>query len=333
MKKLILIALFSALPMLVFNSCTKSNSQTLASKTTEEGEEDEGYITIDTSQIPDDQFGESVRYGRELMMKTAYYIGPNGKNGQYLGNKMNCTNCHQDAGTKPHAFNLMSSHDNYPQYRGRENKVLTLAERVNNCIMRPHSGKPLPLDSKEMVAFLSYFKWISKFVPKDGNFKGAKNLEIEFPDVAASPERGKVLFAENCARCHGNNGEGVYNADKSGYTYPPLWGEYGYQPGSSMHRVIKQAQWLKSNMPYDKVLLGKPYLTDKQALDIAAYVNDDSQHKRPTPKTFDYPNKMGKPIDYAHSPFQDNFSEEQHKYGPYKPIIAYWKKQGWKAVY
>ncbi|WP_414654802.1 c-type cytochrome, partial [Flavobacterium sp. UBA4854] len=146
MKKTFLIGLFSALSIAVFNSCTKSNSQTLASKTTEEKEDEEGYITIDTSKIPDDQFGESVRYGRELMMKTAYYIGPNGKNGQYLGNKMNCTNCHQDAGTKPHAFNLMSSHDNYPQYRGRENKVLTLAERVNNCIMRPHSGKPLPLD-------------------------------------------------------------------------------------------------------------------------------------------------------------------------------------------
>jgi thiosulfate dehydrogenase len=329
MKKIVAIGILFALSIVIFNSCNLSSANTIAKETTEE----ESYITIDTSKIPNDKFGESVRYGRELMLRTAYYIGPNGIKGKYLGNKMNCTNCHQDAGTKPYSINLMSSHDNYPQYRGREDKVLTLAERVNNCVMRPHSGKPLPLDSDEMVAFLSYFKWISKFVPKDSLFKGSKNLKIEFPDVAASPERGKVLFVENCVRCHGNEGQGKFNEDKSEYIYPPLWGKYAYQPGSSMHRIIKQAQWLKGNMPFDKVTVGKPYLTDAQALDIAAYVNDDSVHSRPNPKTLDYPDPKAKAIDYAHAPFSDPFSEKQHKLGPFKPIIEYWKKQGWEPIY
>jgi thiosulfate dehydrogenase len=329
MKKIFVIGILFTLSVVVFNSCNSSSANTVAKTDAE----DESYITIDTLKIPNDKFGESVRYGRELMLRTAYYIGPNGIKGKYLGNKMNCTNCHQDAGTKPYAFNLMSSHDNYPQYRGREDKVLTLAERVNNCVMRPHSGKPLPLDSAEMVAFLSYFKWISKFVPKDSLFKGSKNFKIKFPAVAASPERGKVLFVENCVRCHGVDGQGVFNADKSGYVYPPLWGKYAYQPGSSMHRIIKQAQWLKGNMPFDKVTVGKPYLTDAQALDIAAYVNDDSVHTRPNPKTLDYPNPKAKAIDYAHAPFSDPFSEKQHKLGPFKPIIEYWKKQGWEAIY
>jgi len=328
MKNNVVIGILFALPILFFTSCNSSTANTVGKETAEDS-----YITIDTSKIPNDKFGKSVRYGRELMLRTAYYIGPDGIKGKYLGNKMNCTNCHQDAGTKPYAFNLMSSHDNYPQYRGREDKVLTLAERVNNCVMRPHSGKPLPLDSDEMVAFLSYFKWISKFVPKDSLFKGSKNLKIEFPAVAASPEKGKVLFAENCARCHGIEGQGVFNADKSGYVYPPLWGKFAYQPGSSMHRVIKQAQWLKGNMPFDKVTVGKPYLTDAQALDIAAYVNDDSVHDRPNPKTMDYPDPKAKAIDYAHAPFIDPFSEKQHKLGPFKPIIEYWEKQGWEAIY
>lgn len=118
-------------------------------------------IIVDTAKIPKDKFGESVRYVRQLMLNTAYYIGPDGINGKYLRNKMNCTNCQQEAGTKLYSFNLMDSHDNYPQYRAGEGKVLTLAERVNNCIMRPHSGKPLPLDSKEIIAFLSYLKWIN----------------------------------------------------------------------------------------------------------------------------------------------------------------------------
>ena len=290
-------------------------------------------VSVDTAAIPPGTFGESVRYGMELMYNTAYYIGPNGVRGKYLGNKMNCTNCHQNGGTKPYSFNLIASHANYPQYRAREGRVLTLAERVNNCIMRPHNGKPLPLDSKEMVAFLSYLKWINDATGGRRHFTGEKNLEIGFPDVAADPQRGKELFAANCARCHGANGEGMLRADKITYVYPPLWGGSGYQPGSSMHRIIKQAQWLKANMPYDKATAAKPFLTDAEALDIAAFVNDDQLHSRPSPKSFDYPHPVEKSIDYDHGPYADSFPEMQHKYGPYPPIITEWKRKGMKAVY
>ncbi len=290
-------------------------------------------VTIDTTTIPHDAFGEAVRYGIALMVNTSYYIGPNGVNGKYLGNRMNCTNCHQNAGTKPYSFNLMASHGSYPQYRAREGKVLTLAERVNNCVMRPHNGKPLPLDSKEMVAFLSYFKWINGYVAGRKSFPGEKNLEVEFPVVAADPERGRAVYAENCARCHGSNGEGLLRGDSVTYVYPPLWGKEAYQPGSSMHRIIKAAQWIKANMPYDKAVYSKPFLTDVQALDVAAFVNDDKLHTRPEVKSYDYPHPNEKSIDYDHAPFADNFSEDQHKYGPFLPIIEDWRKRGLKPVY
>jgi thiosulfate dehydrogenase len=290
-------------------------------------------LQADSTKIPTDKYGEAVRYGQELMYNTAYYIGPEGVNGHYLGNKMNCTNCHQNGGTKPFSFNLMESHEHYPQYRAREGKVLTMAERVNNCVTRPHNGRPLPLDSKEMVAFLAYFRWISSFVPKDQPYKGAKNLEIVLPDIAASPERGEKLFVQHCARCHGKEGEGQLREDKVTYVYPPLWGQYGYQPGSSMHRIIKQAQWLKANMPYDKATWDKPVLSDAEAMDIAAFVNDDSRHHRPDVKSFDYPHMEEKALDYDKGPFADTFSIAAHKYGPYQPIIDYWKKKGMKASY
>ncbi len=290
-------------------------------------------LKVDFAKMPIDKFGEEVKYGKELMNNTAMYLGPEGKVGKYLGNKMNCSNCHQDGGTKLFSFNLMLSHDNYPQYRGREGKVLTLAERVNNCIERPHNGKPLLLDSREMIAFLSYLKWINGFVPKDENFSGSKNLGINFPSRAASSERGSQLFALHCQTCHGANGKGQMKADNSTYAYPPLWGENAYQPGSSMHRIIKLAQWLKANMPYGKATWDKPFLSDEEALDIAAFVNDDAIHKRPSVENFDFPHPEEKAIDYAISPFSDTFSIAQHKFGPYQPIIDFWKNKGLKAAY
>lgn len=313
-------------------SCNESKEETLNTAGNLAVKADNG-VFVDSTLIPHDQFGDAVRYGRELMLNTAYYIGPQGINGKYLGNKMNCTNCHQNAGTKPYSFNLLFSHANYPQYRAREGKVLTLAERVNNCVMRPHNGKPLPLDSKEMVAFLSYFKWINGFVKGAKDFKGEKNLDVSFPAVAANPERGKMLFQQNCARCHGNNGEGQMRFDSVTYNYPPLWGRTAYQPGSSMHRVIKQAQWLKANMPYDKATADKPFLTDEEALDLAAFVNDDEIHKRPDVKSFDYPHAVEKAIDYDRGPFVDSFTAAQHKYGPFNPIIAAWKSKGLNPKY
>jgi thiosulfate dehydrogenase len=100
-----------------------------------------------------------------------------------------------------------------------------------------------------------------------------------------------------------------------------------------MHRIIKQAQWLKANMPYDLAKYDKPVLTDAEALDIAAYVNDDDLHHRPGPKTFDYPHPEEKAIDYGKGPFMDTFSEAEHKFGPYEPIISFWKNKGLKPTY
>jgi len=286
------------------------------------------FIPPDTSTIPHDQFGAMVRYGRELIVNTVHYIGPDGTVGHYLGNKMNCTSCHVDAGTRPFAFNFFSSHARYPQYRGRENEVLDLGERINNCIQRPHSGTPMPLDSKEIIAMECYMRWLSAKVPVGGRVKGDESLELEFPDRQADIQKGAQIFADNCASCHGKNGEGKWNADSTGYVYPPMWGKWAYQDGSSPSRVIKLAGFIKANMPDKKATWQKPFLTDAQSIDVAAFINDGRIHPRPEKKNRlvpDYPNDTMKAIDYGTGPYADTFSAMQHKFGPYKPIIEYHK--------
>ncbi|WP_184545531.1 c-type cytochrome [Mucilaginibacter sp. FT3.2] len=324
----VLVVVFVLINMVQLLSSCKGNG----SKTgTPDSLGADSLVTVDTLKIPAGKYGEAVKYGRQLLLHTAYYIGPDGVNGHYTGNKMNCTNCHRDAGTRPYAFNLVRAFRDYPQYRAREGRILSLAERINNCVMRPNLGRPLPLDGKEMISIMAYLKFLSDSSNVAPNTKGLKNMTVQLPDVAASSARGEKLYMQHCERCHAQNGEGKMLASNVAYEYPPVWGLLAYRPGSSMHRVVKLAQWLKGNMPYDKTTPGQPFLTDADALDIAAFINDDKIHQRPIAKTskeVDYPHFEEKAIDYDKGPFKDPFSEQQHKFGPYKPIIDYWEGKG-----
>jgi thiosulfate dehydrogenase len=328
---LIVTAIFS---MIVISAC--NNSQTPITEKKTEVKDSIGWAVPDTSTIPHNQFGEMVRYGRELIVNTAKYIGPNGTAGHYLGNKMNCTNCHMDGGTRPFGFPLYSTHARYPQYRGRENEVLNAGQRINNCVERPHNGKPLPLDSKEVIAMECYFTWLAGNVPVGQHVWGDEPAEIEFPDRAADMNKGAAIFAAECVTCHGADGQGKWNADSSTYIYPPLWGPNSFQNGSSPSRVLKLAKFIKTNMPDKKATWKKPYLTDEQAIDVAAFIDDGELHPRPQKRDKsvpDYADIKFKSLDYEKGPYPDTFSEHQHKYGPYKPIVEYHKTHGLPVIY
>lgn len=292
------------------------------------------HVTPDTSTIPHDATGEMIRYGRKLLTDFPYYLGKHGTVGKHGGNALGCQNCHLDAGTRPYGLNYFSAHARYPQYRSREGKILTLADRINNCIERPLNGTPIPLDSKEMIAMLAYMKWLAKGVPVDGHVEGDMLKLLPLLNRAADPQKGKTVYNTHCIRCHGEDGQGVLKEDGLAYVYPPLWGKQSYQPGSSMHRLIKSASFIKYNMPFDVARWDKPVLTDEEAWDVAAYVNDDKLHTRPyIPPHIAYPVRSEKPVDYYVGPFVDGFSEEQHKYGPFKDIFAYRKKHNQPTGY
>lgn len=277
--------------------------------------------------IPDGPEGDMIRYGRELILNTAKYIGPEGSAGQFLGNKMNCTNCHLDAGTRPYGYNFFSTYANYPQYRSRENQVMTMEQRVNNCVERPHNGTPLPLDSKEMVAIVTYIKWLGEGVAIGTKVKGSERIAMTFPNRAADPKLGSEIYERECARCHGEDGQGKFNKEGLSYEYPPLWGLDAYQSGSSMFRLIKAAQFIKANMPHDQATWENPKLSDEEAFDVAAYINSP-EHVRPMAEGPDYEDIRTKYVDYPIGPYDDPFSQEQHKYGPFQPIIDYRKHEG-----
>ena len=82
-------------------------------------------------------------------------------------------------------------------------------------------------------------------------------------------------------------------------------------------------------MPFGQVDHRNPLLSDEEAWDVAAYVN-----AKPRPSkdlSNDWPNISKKPVDHPFGPYSDGFTEEEHKYGPFKPIIEARKKQASKS--
>jgi thiosulfate dehydrogenase len=277
-----------------------------------------------STQIPvySAENGKDIWYGYELISKTAYYLGPNGTVNQ-ISNGMNCQNCHLDAGTKPFGNNYGAVASTYPKFRERSGTMESIEKRVNDCFERSLNGKALDNNSLEMKAIVAYISWLGRKVAKGDKPYGSGIMEIKYLNRAADPEKGKVVFEGHCARCHGDDGQGLKSPDGKGYEFPPLWGPHSYNEGAGLYRLSRFAGYVYNNMP-NTVNWHNPEITQEQAWDVAAFVNSQPRPKKDLSK--DWPNISGKPVDHPFGPYADSFSEKQHKYGPYGPI-AEWKKE------
>ena len=269
--------------------------------------------------------GRLIAYGRELIENTSKYLGPKGTVLQ-ITNGMNCQNCHLSAGTVPWGNNYGAVSSMYPQFRARSGALETIVKRISDCMERSlNAEKAVDSASKEMQAIIAYMHWLGHEVPKNTRPKGSGIMLLPYLDRAADPEKGRAVYVNKCQRCHNPDGQGQKNADGSGYTYPPLWGPASYNTAAGLFRISRFAGYVKNNMPYGEVTYHSPQLTNEEAWDVAAFVNSQP---RPTKKfKEDWPDISQKPIDHPFGPFADGFTEEQHKYGPFKPIAEARKKQ------
>ena len=272
----------------------------------------------DIDQLSHSPEGELIRYGRNLIAKTSVYLGPKGTVAR-IANGLNCQNCHLDAGTKNWGNNYSAVFSTYPKFRERSGTIENIYKRVNDCIERSLNGKHgLDTSSHEMQAIAAYINWLGKEVPKNLKPDGAGIKDLSYPDRPADSVNGKIIYIQSCQRCHGINGEGLLNADSTMYTYPALWGNNSYTTAAGLYRVSRFAGFVRYNMPFDSPSRASP-LTDEEAWDVAAFVNSQPRPHKDYKK--DWPNVSGKPIDYPFGPYADSFSETQHKYGPFTPIM------------
>lgn len=269
-----------------------------------------------------------IKFGFELITKTPQLIGPmsSNPNKQFAGNNLTCQNCHLEAGTKPGSGSFVGVLNRFPQFSGRENRMGTLEQRVDGCMQRSMNGQPLPENSLEMKAIIAYIKWLSEDVPEEEEAKYKGYAKVKLPEVAADPLLGKLTFEKHCVVCHGDNGQGQRPSENALYIYPPLWGNDTYNHGAGMHRVITAAEFIKGNMPYLQATWDNPVLSDEEAYHVAAYINSFDRPLKSNPEA-DFPEKHLKPVSTPYGPWTDDFTAEQHKYGPFQPIMKFYDEK------
>lgn len=280
------------------------------------------------TDLRDTRVDRLAKYGYEVITQSSKHIGPLAPNAsdRYAGNNLSCQNCHLEGGTRRGSASFVGVANRFPQFRGRENKMGTLAERINGCMERSMNGRAMPENSLEMQAMIAYMKWLSADVPvdKEADYKGF--VKVQLPEQKADPVLGKAVFIQHCQTCHMEDGQGQRLNANGPYVYPPLWGNDTYNHGAGMHRVITAAQFIKGNMPHLQATWDNPILTDEEAYHVAAYINSMGRAQKSNPED-DFPDKKLKPVSTPYGPWEDAFSPEQHKYGPFQPIMAFYEKE------
>ena len=152
------------------------------------------------SAIPKGPLGNSVKRGEAIFTATHKYAGP------FVGNNLNCSNCHLDRGRKAGSIPMWGAWPLYPQFRTKNNKVNTMALRIQECFLYSMNGKKPPADSDVITDLQSYFAWLATGAPTGETLPGASYPPLPAAQHPPDQKRGAQLFAKNCVACHGADG-------------------------------------------------------------------------------------------------------------------------------
>lgn len=202
-----------------------------------------------------DDYYSNVVYGYEIITQSQQHAS------RYVGNNLNCTNCHLQAGTQQDALPLNVA-GMYPKWRAKNGKRNGIGLRIRECFLYSMDGIMPPEDAPEVQALSAYVTYLSQ-----GQVMGVEPLGRGVPTLPdtgydPNPANGRLVYVEQCSSCHGQQGGGV-----SGF--PPVWGLHSYNRGAGMNRIQEAAGFIWANMPLGN---GRS-LSHQQALDVSAYLN------------------------------------------------------------
>ena len=224
------------------------------------------------SAIPNDDFGKMVRLGENIFQNPQRFAAP------YVGNTLSCSNCHIGRGRLAGSAPLWAAYVAYPAYRSKNKHVNTFEERMQGCFKFSMNGKAPPLGSETLVALETYSYFLAKGAPTGADLPGRGYPNLQMPARPFDYARGQKVYEQNCALCHGTDGQG--QAAPDGRTvFPALWGPHSFNWGAGMGNIKNAAAFIKANMPFSR----GGTLSDQQAWDVAAFVDS---HERPQDPRF-----------------------------------------------
>ncbi len=215
--------------------------------------------------------------GREIRLGEAIFRHTDTAAPQFVGNDLRCSNCHLDGGRLAGSAPLWAAWVAFPAYRSKTKQVNTFGQRLQGCFRYSMNGTPPPLGSKVLVALEAYSAWLARGAPTGAKLAGRGYPRLPKPAAAPDYARGAAVFQQNCALCHGADGQGQRAGGQ--VVFPPLWGARSYNWGAGMTSIAAAAGFIKVNMPLG---LGNS-LSDQQAWDVAAFVDS---HDRPQDPRF-----------------------------------------------
>ncbi len=194
----------------------------------------------------------------------------------YSGSGLSCQNCHLDHGQRAQSAPLWASYPIYPRYRKKNGSIVTFAQRMQNCFAYSLNGKAPPLGDPVLVALevyaqnVSHGQQVGVVLPQHGY------PLIPKPDRLPDFKQGQQVFAQYCALCHGQNGEGRLSRFEH-QVFPPLWRSNSYNWGAGMARYGTLARFVAANMPYTAA----GTLTNQQVWDVAFFIDAHERSQDP----------------------------------------------------
>ncbi len=217
-----------------------------------------------------------VRRGHEIATRTFELLGgPGGP----VGNRLHCESCHLQAGGDPDAAWWVDMRKAYPPAPGSraEDALAPLQARINSCFEHSMNGRPLCAPGsdcnghQDMISLIAYIDWLTttyhsrhRGKPPARGFPGERDPESSTPGDAS---RGRAVYAERCAFCHGADGAGRYAHDT--YFRPALWGPASYNAAAGMGKAPLLTAFVHANMPFTSGGL----LSWRDARDVAAFID------------------------------------------------------------
>lgn len=296
-----------------------------------EARQKQPWLEPNEARIPGGAEGAQIRDGIDIMRNTSRRVGKLAPDAsKRMGwNSLNCVNCHQAGpsglpGSKMFALPLVNAVNDYPKFDPKSGKVISLEQRALG--MFGAGVVPIKVDTPEFQSVMAYLRWLGRETRPGDAMVGSGLMAIEPIGRAADPKRGKALFQAKCQACHGADAAGQRKPDfdqGGGYLFPPLAGDDTYDNAGHMFAVPLMARFIAASMPLGATY-DKPQLTPAEALDIAAYVNDDNTPRRQNPNRSKlYPDAALRPQGYAipeHYAGQPPEAYQRAKFGPFRNV-------------